>query len=344
MSISIEQTSDLPFKLGKLAPSNKPALMLKDILTGTLPSVPVFVDHFSQAKGWELGDNDRFGTCGPTSVANHRRLVTSALLGSEQAPALADIFDLYRRSGNPNFNPALSDTDPAQDDNGVDMQTMLEALAKDGIGGVKPVAFAKIHAGDMDTLDAAIALFGGVLLGLTLKTAQQHQSVWDYVSGTSDWGGHAVMAGKYNDPAGTGSDRTDIITWAKDIAMTRDFVTQQEDEAWVVIWPEMLKDKSFLMGVDVVTLAQRYKDLTGRDLPLPVAPVAPAPVPAPVTPAPAPAPAPVPVTPAPAPTPAPVPKTQEAKDLIAALERAITGGAIPAYLKKAALAWLHSQM
>ena len=340
MSTSVEFPVDIPFKLGKLSPSNKPALMLKDILTGTLPSVPVFVDHFSQAKGWELGDNDRFGTCGPTSVANHRRLVTSALLGSEQAPALADIFDLYRRSGNPKFNPNLSDTDPAQDDNGVDMQTMLEALAKDGIGGVKPVAFAKIHAGDMDTLDAAIALFGGVLLGLTLKTAQQHQMVWDYVSGTPDWGGHAVMAGKYNDPAGTSADRVDIITWAKDIAMTRGFVTQQEDEAWVVIWPEMLKDKSFLMGVDVVTLAQRYKDLTGRDLPLPVVPTpAPVPVPAPVVPVPAPAPAPVPVVPVPAPTPV----QTETKDLISALDRAITGGSIPAYLKKAALAWLTIQ-
>jgi hypothetical protein len=345
MSVSIELTPDFPFKLGKLDPSNKPALMLREILTGTVPSVPTFVDHFSQATGWELGDNDRFGTCGPTSVANHRRLVTSALLGSEQAPALADIFDLYRRSGNPNFNPALSDTDPAQQDNGVDMQTMLEALAKDGIGGVKPVAFAKIAPGDMDTLDAAIALFGGVLLGLTLKTAQQHQKVWDYVSGTPDWGGHAVMAGKYNDPFGTSADRVDIITWAKDIAMTRGFVTQQEDEAWVVIWPEMLKDKSFLMGVDVVTLAQRFRDLTGRNLPLPVNPPAPAPVPAPtpapvpVVPTPAPAPAPVP-----APTPVPVPAHHtEVADLISALDRAIIGGSIPAYLKKAALAWLAVQ-
>lgn len=318
----IELPLDPGVKLGKRDPIQKPALLLRDILTGTTPPVPTFVDHFAQATGWELGNNDRFGTCGPTSVANHRRLVTSALLGSEQAPSLDDIFDLYRRSGNPHFNPSLSDTDPSQDDNGVVMQTMLEALMKDGIGGVKPVAFAKITPGDMDTLDKAIALFGGILLGLTLKTAQQHQKVWDYVADSAEWGGHAVMAGKYNDPAGTDADRVGIITWARDTALTRGFISQQEDEAWVVIWPEMLQDKSFLMGIDLVTLAAQYKELTGRTLPLPVAPVP---------------------TPVPTPAPAPAQTGREAANLVAELNRAIASHNIPAYLRKAGLAWIATQ-
>lgn len=324
----VELPIEVNVKLGKRAPSNKPALMLREFLTGTTPAVPTFVDHFTQATGWELGDNDRFGTCGPTSVANHRRLVTSALLGAEQAPALNDVFDLYRRSGNPKFDPSLSDTDPAQDDNGVDMQTMLEALAKYGIGGVKPVAFAKIAPDDMDTLDKAIALFGGVLLGLTLDTAQKHQKVWDYTSGSATWGGHCVLAGKYNDPAGTGADRVDVVTWATDVAMTRGFVTQQEDEAWVVIWPEMLVSKPFLMGIDLPTLAGLYKDLTGNNLPLPANPV---PVPEPTP------------TPAPAPSPAPAPEDKVTKDLVAALDRAVAHYSLPLYLKTAATAWLATQ-
>jgi hypothetical protein len=334
--MSTSNDTEFPFedvKLGKLAPSHKPALLLRDFLTGTVPDVPTFVDHFSQAKGWELGGNDRFGTCGPTSVANHRRLVTSAMLGAEVAPSLNDVFDLYRRSGNPGFDPTLPDGSSQQDDNGVDMQTMLEALMKDGIGGVKPVAFAKITPGDMDTLDKAIALFGGILLGLSLKTAQQRQKVWDYVSGSPDWGGHAVLAGKYNDPAGTASDRVEIITWATDVAMTRGFISQQEDEAWVVIWPEMLKDKSFLMGIDLPTLATLFKELTGKTLPIP------APVPTP-TPAPVPEPTPVPT---PTPEPTPVPADTVDKDLEAALTRALTHHNIPNYLKVAAKAWLAAQ-
>lgn len=311
-------------KLGKQAPSHKPALMLKDILnTGSdLPPTPIAADHFSQARGWELGDNDKFGTCGPTSVANHRRLVTSALLGVEHAPTLQDVFDLYKRSGNPGFNPNLSDTDPRQEDNGVDMQTMLEALTAGGIGGVKPVAFAKISPDDMDTLDKAIALFGGVLLGLTLDVAQQSQTTWNHVSGSAQWGGHAVLAGKYNDPAGTASDRVSVITWAQEMPSTRTFINSQDDEAWVVIWPEMLQDKTFLEGVNLSALALAYKNLTGRDLPLP----APVPVPAPV----------------PDPTPAPVPApTSVDADLAKALTRALAKkGTVPAYLRGPAQAWL----
>jgi hypothetical protein len=127
----------------------------------------------------------------------------------------------------------------------------------------------------------------------------------------------------------------DIITWASDVAMTRGFVTQQEDEAWVVIWPEMLKDKSFLMGIDLPTLASLFKQLTGGDLPLPTPAPAPAPTPKP-TPAPTPA-------PAPEPTPVPVPADTVNKDLVAALDRALAHHSLPAYLRTAANAWLATQ-
>lgn len=306
------------FKLGKQAPSNKPALMLKQILTGVVPATPIAVDHFKQLSSWELGDNDKFGTCGPTSVANHRRLVTSILNGKEEAPSLENIFDLYRRSGNPNFNPNLDSYDSRQEDNGVIMQDMLDALAKDGIGGVKPIAFAKIDPDDMDTLDKAIALFGGVLLGLTLKEAQQTQATWDYVQHSGDWGGHAVLAGKYNDPAGTSNDRLHIITWAEDVATTRNFINYQDDEAWVVIWPEMLRDKTFLEGIDLVALRSAYISLTDRDLPdiNPTDPVIPE----------------EPVE----------PKNTQIDDLLAvALNRFLARIlCVPSYLRKAAQAWL----
>lgn len=324
--------SDL--KLGKRDPINKPALMLSEILTGVVPVTPTSVDHFVQAtSGWELGANDTFGTCGPTSVANHRRLVTSALLGAEQAPTLQDVFDLYRRSGNPNFNPNLSYDDPKQEDNGVVMQTMLEALLDGGIGGVKPVAFAKIAPDDMDTLDKAIAIFGGVLLGLTLDVAQQRQTTWDYVARSGQWGGHAVLAGKYDDPTGTASDRVHVITWAEDMPTTRNFINRQDDEAWVVIWPEMLNDKTFLEGINLEALASAYEDLTGKKLPVP----APAPVPAP-TPSPKPTPEPVPA-PVPAPTPAPTTPVDDA--LAKALDRLLDNKAgVPSYFRKAAENWI----
>lgn len=271
------------FKLGKQAPSNRRALMLKDILTGVVPVVPASADHLKQELQWELGQNNRFGTCGPTSVANLRRLILTSFNLSTPVPTTQDVFDLYKRSGNPNFNPDLGESDPNQQDNGVDMQTMLEALLAGGIGGVKPVAFAKIAADDTDTLEKAVAIFGGVLLGLSLDRAQMNQTLWDHVPGGAPWGGHAVLAGKYA-KSGT-NDQIDIITWATDQPVTRNFIQNQEDEAWVVIWPEMLENEFFLQGVDIKALAGAYRALTGNDLPLAV----PAPVPAaPAPPAPAP--------------------------------------------------------
>lgn len=291
--------------LGKLPPIEKPALMLAGVLTGVVPEVPVAADYFTGVPSWELGGNDNFGTCGPTSVANLRRLVTYGLTGTMQAPALNDVFDLYRRSGNPNFDPTLPANDPRQQDQGVIMQTMLEALLADGIGGVKPIAFAKIAPRDLATLEKAIAIFGGALLGLDLEVAQQTQRVWDTVTGSPSWGGHAVLTGRYRD-----AGYADVITWATDVEMTQRFVSSQEDEAWVVIWPEHLGAQSFLTGVDVDALASAYQALTGRVLPTPTPP---------------------------APTPGPADALEQV------LTRFLHTKAAPAYLRRAAEAWMDSK-
>ena len=308
-------------RLGKRAPSNKPALMLADFLTGVLPVIPATADHFVGMPSWELGRNNEFGTCGPTSVANSRRLVTFGLTGVMEAPTFADIADLYRRSGNPGFNPDLNSGDSRQDDNGVIMQDMLSALLKDGIGGRKPLAYAKIAANDMDTMNTAIALFGGVNLGLDLQSAQQRQTdegTWSY-SPSSPWGGHAVLAGRYANPDGVLSDRTGVITWAQVVDMDRNFVYRQEDEAWVIIWPELFGSEAFLQGVNVSALASAYKEMTGRQFP--VAPTPPAPVP----------------------VPAPLPDGAAALAdavLAAALRRFLGVVNVPGYLRKAAEKWL----
>lgn len=300
-------------RLGKREPRRKAALMVSEFLTGVVPDIPESVDYFATVSGWEDGRNSEFGTCGPTAVANHRRLVSKALTGSMDSPSIDEVFDLYRRSGNPRFDPSKQWDAPDQDDNGVYMQDMLDQLLADGIGGRKPVAFAKIAAGDMDTLNKAVAVFGGVILGVTLTQAQQRQTVWDYVSGSPAWGGHAVLAGRYSDPVEEVHDRVGVVTWAYPQDTTRAFVQRQEDECWVVIWPEHLSDQTFLAGVDLAALGSAYQALTGDDLPLPE-----------------------PTTPE---DPAePVPATQQA--LYDALARFLTTRGVPAYLRTAAEPWM----
>jgi hypothetical protein len=256
--------------LGTRPPKNAPALTLSiegGTLTGVVPDAPAAVDHFAGIRAWHLGGNDRFGTCGPVSVANQRRLVTGYL--TTQAGWYADekIYDLYRRSGNPGFDPATG-----ADDNGVDMQTMCEALLSGGFAGVKPVCFAKIDVSRIQDLRAAEAIFGSVLLGVTLDETQNAQTdagLWEYQP-SPVWGGHAVMSGRYQDRVDDTQDRTGVITWAMTVDTTDAFLQYQLDEAWVVIWPEQLGTQEFQQGVNLDVLAADYTALTGR--PFPVAP------------------------------------------------------------------------
>lgn len=270
IGIHVDQTMKLGLKPAQPA---TPALELGDFLTGIIPQYPKNADYIKGVP-YSLYNNDRYGVCGPTSVANYRRCVTSFLTGSMVAPSQDDVYDLYRRSGNPNFDP-----NSGADDNGVVMQTMLQALMSGGIGGTKCVGYARVNPSKLDELDAAIAIFGGVLFGVNLQSAQQSQTdngVWDYVP-SGQWGGHAVFGAAFDEGGGN-----DVITWAKRVEMTDVFIRRQVMEAWVVIWPEHLKTKQFYQGLDVWKLSEAYEAITSKKFPA-VLPPKPAPTPVPPT-------------------------------------------------------------
>lgn len=262
------------YKLGRRPPEQRPALMFADIRTGAIPEHPAAADHLGAIE-FGLYQNDRYGDCGPTMCANYVRLVSTALLGEMVAPSQTDVFDLYRRSGNPNFDPKTG-----ADDNGVVLQTMLDTWLKEGMGDghggiVKPVAFAKVDVTSDDELEAAVSIFGGCLWGVDLEVAQQSQTdanppVWDYRR-SGEWGGHAILDGKYE------QDRQTVVSWAMRIATTDAFRRRQLEEAWVVVLPWHLDYPGFQLGVDLDALASAYRALTGRTLPVPVTPPPPPP-------------------------------------------------------------------
>jgi hypothetical protein len=247
-------------KLGLLPHSNKPAIRFGAIRTGVVPSHPASADHFSKITDWGIYLNDKFSVCGPTAVGNQRKLETKYQTSCEVSPTQEDVFDLYRRSGNPNFNP-----DTGADDNGVIMQTMLGALRSGGIGGIKCIAYAKVDVTNWEELQAAEAIFGSLLLGVDLQTIQNSQTndkLWDYVP-SPEWGGHAVLSGRYT------QNRMGVITWAQVINTTLEFIQHQLSEAWVVIYPETFSTTQFIEGIDVPSLAKYFKDLTHTTLPIP---------------------------------------------------------------------------
>lgn len=271
-------------------------LRLRDFLTGVVPAYPAAVDYFTRVPKWRLGRNREFSTCGPTSLANLKLLVSTWLTDTPVVVTDDQIIDLYRRSGNPDFDPATG-----AGDNGVDMTVMLSAAIRGGIGGCRPLAFALVDGTDPAESWAAGSLFGGALWAADLTTAQQAQTgtgLWDYVPGSGAWGGHAVLAaGRYTSSQGAAGDRTGLISWAAPLDSTDEFVTRQVRERYVVIFEEHLGSREFLAGVDLTKLAAGFKALTGRDFPITPPPVPkPAPLPPPPVPVPVPPPAPTPPT------------------------------------------------
>jgi hypothetical protein len=264
---------------------DRPVLRLADLLTGVVPAHPATVDHFGLVppSRWGALGNNQYSDCGPADIIHDRMLVAKYLGNVDYFGSTAEALDLYKRSGNPGF--------PAED-NGVVMADMLSEVHTGGVGPAdvsgrltKCVAYAQVNVANLDEVRAAIAIFGALSTGADLQRAQQSQTnaggPWDY-SSSQDWGGHAFLVGQYTGDTTAGRPDLGCISWGMTLGITDKFWTNQVQEAWVVIWPEHLTNRSFLIGVDQAALAKNYKILTGRDLPVNPAPT-PSPAPGAIT-------------------------------------------------------------
>lgn len=275
----VERIAIPGFRLGRRVPD--PAYQkLRLKLTGQVPAHPISVDHFSKITNWGMLGNEKFGDCGPAAVAHYVMMVTEYLTGTMISPTLNDVLALYKLC-NPTFDPTTG-----VGDNGVDMGQMLGFVCSNGIGGKTALAHATVDVSDLDALRAVTSIFGGVLLGVDLETAQQSQTTsggpWNYAP-SGEWGGHAVLGGLYTSDATAGHSDVSVVTWGQVMGTTDAFFQHQLMEAHVLIFPEHLGTAEFQQGVDTAALSADYQALTGQ--PFPVIP-SPSPAPAPPPPAP----------------------------------------------------------
>lgn len=266
----------MPGKLGR-KPSDPVRLrrMIRLRLTGVLPTYPITADHLSAVARWMLGGNNTFGTCGPTAIANFLVLTYKALAHEDITVTDDDVFDLYRRSGNPRFDPTTG-----ADDNGVDMTVMLDALLKGGIwithaDGrrelVKPICYAAVDT-DPETQRAVTSFAGATLWGADMQIAQQSGQTWDYRAGSGAWGGHAIPGGRYTSRASAGQVDESVVSWKEIFGTTVAWVTHQLAESYLTIFPILWEHPDFQVGVDRPALAAAYEAATGRPFPAPVDP------------------------------------------------------------------------
>jgi hypothetical protein len=185
------------------------------------------------------------------------------------------VWEFYQTQ-NPDFDPdgtATTNGPGSPADRGMDIQTGLEYLHDSGgPDGVKVVAFAQVNHADLAEVRAALAIFGGLWLGIEVLDANQQEFAdgqpWTDVHGSPVDGGHAILGGGYE-------KGVKFITWAQETRFASSFWngkvqgTPLVSEAWAAIWPEQLGTAAFEQGVDQAQLAADYQALTGAPLALP---------------------------------------------------------------------------
>jgi len=265
----------MPYMYGRRPPKNAPALRLASFLARAVPAHPRSEDYLAKLSDWQVLGNDVAGDCNAVTWANMRRLVTG-VLSAEYYPTQAQVWQFYQTQ-NPGFDPngSSSTNGPgSNEDQGMEIQTGLEYLHRTGgPDGVKAVAFAKVNPARLAEVKAALAIFGGLWLGIMVLDANQQQFAeghsWTDVAGSPIDGGHAILGGGYT------TATVKFITWGQETKFARSFwngTAQGQrlvQEAWVVIWPEHLGTKAFQEGVDQAALAADYQALTGDPLVLP---------------------------------------------------------------------------
>jgi hypothetical protein len=276
----------MAYKYGRRPPKNAPALKLASFLSGTVPAHPATDDNLASLSNWQMLGNDVAGDCNAVTWANTRRLVTSKL-STEYYPTQAQVWKFYQTQ-NPQFDPngtAQTNGPGSSADQGMDVQTGLEYLqSTGGPDGVKAIAFAQVDHTNMAEVEAALAIFGGLWLGITVLDANQNQfsegEAWTDVAGSPIDGGHAIVGGGY-------TPDVKFITWAQETEFDPSFWNGSVqgsplvEESWVVIWPEHLGSKEFLAGINLAQLQTDYQALTGDPLPIPPTPPPPPPPPPP---------------------------------------------------------------
>lgn len=280
-------------KLGRLPNDpSKPRLRLTQHLTGALPATPPQVDWLSRVPSWTMAANDRVGDC-VFAAASHM-IRAHNLYGSGTDVVLTNDQVLAAYSAVTGYNPADPNTD-----RGTVIQDALNYWRKTGIAGHQILAFAQVDHTNRDEVNAAINLFGALMVGVNFP-----KSAMDQFNAGQPWtvlpndggieGGHAVHLGFCDAP----SHETRVVTWGAVQSVGDDWFAKYVEEIWVVISPEWLDATGHdPQGLDLVGLGTDFATLTGQPDPFP----APAPTPQP--------------TPSPTPTPGPTPPPIDTADI-----------------------------
>jgi hypothetical protein len=192
-----------------------------------LPAPPTECRYDRAVANWPMYGNDTLGDC-TIAAAGHLIESWSASAGAPVVPTESAIVSAYS---------AVSGYDPATgaNDNGAAEQGVLAYWQSTGICGNHLAAWAPIAPGDLARLRQATWLFGGVYLGIEVRSSTERQfeagQPWDYVG---PWfnpvvGFHAVPILGYD------AQYFYVCTWGAIQPVTPAFIEHQADEAYALV-------------------------------------------------------------------------------------------------------------
>lgn len=243
-------------RLGKLPPKiDSRTLRLGSYLRPAELPIPPAIKWSAAVPKFPLYRNDEVGLCAPAGAA-HLLQVWSANDAQLETPSLDSVIAEYKTlSGWDGVPGSASDV-------GVVMLDMLNRWRNRGLFGHRIAAYASVDPLNTEEVKAAIFLFGGVLLGVSLPLAVQNQTnaePWKAPQrvpafgpwARGSWGGHLVVNCDYD------AEGVPAITWGGVKGMSWNFFRQYVDECYVALSRDWVgSDSKAPNGFDALKLAR----------------------------------------------------------------------------------------
>jgi len=246
----------MKYKLGKKAKrTDKRTLQLGHYLLPSLPPNPPAVDWTTKVLvPWGSMGNEAVGDC-TCAAAGHLIMAWTANAGPESTPADSDILTAYEQVSG--YIPS----DPGTDQGAVELD-VLNYWRNNGIADHKITAFVEIGLTDLESVQTAIALFGGCYIGVRFPSSAMNDfdagNPWTNTSDENIEGGHALPLVAYD------ADTLTCITWGKPQKMSNEWFRTYADEAYAILTPDWIEVAGLSpSGFDLEALQQDLNALKG---------------------------------------------------------------------------------
>lgn len=244
------------YRLGKLPPvHDERTLRLRQYLSPTLPPPPPTTAYYDKVSTWPMYDNDKYGDC-TCAAAGHMIQSWTANAGAEVTPPDASVVSFYEHFVGT----------PPPPDAGCDMLSVLKYWRSTGLDAHKVVAFASVDLTDVAQAKTAIAMLGGIYIGVALPdfavTGDMLTVPWTVPPGgpvgtaaPDPANGHCIPAVGYDDT------QLWVVTWGELKSMAWDFYNAYADEVYAVLSGDLLNPAG--TAPDGLDLAALESDLSG---------------------------------------------------------------------------------